>query len=168
MRLYDPTYGNIYFDNINIKEISNSTVRNCIAYIPQNPEILNSSFKDNIEFGRNTITQKELEDISKKVNIYNRINNSSEIFSTIIQEKTDLSGGEKQRIAIARALVMDTSIIIMDEPFSALDTENINGICDIINELSVEKLIILISHIENDSLNYVLSLNMRDRHIIIQ
>ena len=146
MGLYMPTEGDIMFGDASIESISLATVRNNIAYVPQSPEVLNESFIDNIDYCKKNISLDKLINICKKVNIYERIVNSNEGFNTIIKEKGDLSGGEKARIAIARALVLETPIIIMDEPLAALDEENAEGICDIVSEISKDRLVIVISH----------------------
>ena len=119
-RLYDPIKGKIYLDNYEIKNLDLNYSRSFYGYVPQQPVLLNTSIKENIVFGRENITE---EDIQMAVN-----NSKAEEFVTekgleynVGAGGKMLSGGQKQRIAIARAILNKPKVLIFDEATSALD-----------------------------------------------
>ena len=151
MGLINPTEGEILADNICIK--NNLNWKNFFAYVPQKPFILEDTFIKNIAFG----VEKEEIDIEKINNLIEitgltkLVKNLSKGINTIIYENADnLSGGQIQRIAIARALYFDSSIIILDEPVSSLDPENSQLILNTINNLKNKVTIFISSHIKDN------------------
>lgn len=135
--LIEPTEGNIYFDEINIKNLNKSEFRKKIGVITQDMYLFNQSIKDNITFGGKDITIPQLEKACKNAEIYSEIMQMPMGFETVLSENgSNISGGQKQRLAIARALVEEPSIIMLDEATSALDTiteEKIRGNLDKLN-----------------------------------
>ena len=95
---------------------------------------------------QNEVERKDVEEISQKVQLYDRINREEKGFDTIIEDRNYLSGGEIQLVAIARALIKHPDVMIMDEPLASLDENAAKLVCEIINELAEDKLIVLISH----------------------
>lgn len=168
MGLYVPTEGRILFDKTGSDDISLATIRNNIAYVPQNPEVLNENFINNIDYCRKNIPLKDIINVCKKVKLYERILKTEDGLNTVIREKNDLSGGEKSRIAIARALVLKKPIIIMDEPLSALDEENAESICQIINDIGKERLVIIISHYKAKALSPTVILRIENGKIEVE
>lgn len=145
--IYKKERGEIFFGNRKIEDISLATLRNNISYIPQRPEIFNETYIQNIDFGEKNVKIDEIIEICKRLNIHEKIINSPKGYDTVLSEKAEVSGGEEQRIVIARALVKNSPIIIMDEPFSALDGENIALVSRIVNLIAKEKLVILVTHV---------------------
>lgn len=146
MGLYQPDTGNIYVNGIEMNLCSIKSIRERIAYIPQFPDIIKGSFYENIAFMQNEVERKDVEEISQKVQLYDRINREEKGFDTIIEDRNYLSGGEIQLVAIARALIKHPDVMIMDEPLASLDENAAKLVCEIINELAEDKLIVLISH----------------------
>lgn len=146
MGMYQIQSGEILFDDKNMKDISLSTLRSNISYVPQTPEILNDTVMNNIQYGVENISVEEIHMLCKRLKIHDKIMSLPMNYDDVITEKVNLSGGEKQRLAIARALLKDTPIIIFDEPLSALDDENSEIVRNIITEESEKRLAIVISH----------------------
>jgi len=147
--------GDILIDNHNIKELR-SIWTNRVAFISQNPFFLDDSIKHNIAFAENSddLSLDKIWSSLKSAQLYDYVNNSKDKLETVIGEDgTKMSGGQLQRLAIARALYQDSDLIILDESLNALDPSNENEILQILAKLKNEKTIILISHKES-SLKY--------------
>lgn len=143
----------IYFGQYDISKISLSTLRGCISYVPQELVLDNDSVINNIRYGNDSISDEEIENICRRLNIHDRINELPEKYNNIITERIDLSGGERQRILIARAVLQKKQILILDEPNSALDAESSKVINEIIKEYAKDKLVILVAHHDIEKLN---------------
>lgn len=153
LKLLSVEDGKIFFGDKDINKISIQTLRANISYVPQESEVLNDTIYNNIRFGMSGIKDEEIEDICKRMRLHDRISTLDGEYNSILTEKVNLSGGEKQRILIARGIVKKSPILILDEPLSALDTENIDIIVGILNELAKNRLIIMISHYECEEIN---------------
>jgi subfamily B ATP-binding cassette protein MsbA len=135
LRFYDPSNGEILINNINIKEYNLKSLRQKIAYIPQNIHIFNDTIAANIAYGKK-IDEKKIKEALKKANLLEFVNSLQNGIYTILQENgSNLSGGQKQRIAIARALYKEPKILILDEATSALDNKSEAKIIETINNL---------------------------------
>ena len=142
-------------DNHNIKELR-SIWTNRVAFISQNPFFLDDSIKHNIAFAENSddLSLDKIWSSLKSAQLYDYVNNAKDKLETVIGEDgTKMSGGQLQRLAIARALYQDSDLIILDESLNALDPLNEDEILQILSKLKNEKTIILISHKES-SLKY--------------
>jgi subfamily B ATP-binding cassette protein MsbA len=123
-RLYDTTRGKVLINGVDVKELSIKSLRDHISIVTQEPILFNESVKDNIRYGRMAASDQEIEAAAKAAFAYDFINGFPNGFDTIIGELgSRLSGGEKQRICIARALIKDAPILILDEATSALDSQ---------------------------------------------
>jgi ATP-binding cassette subfamily B protein len=156
--LYPVPMGKILFGNRDINDISIATLRGNIGYVPQESEILNDTVFNNISFGDKDVWLDEAMEVCTMLRLHNKIMTLPQNYSSVISERVDLSGGEKQRILIARAILKETPIIIMDEPLSALDAENSDLVSRIIMRLAEEKLILMITHYECDVLKPVMKI----------
>lgn len=123
-RFYDVSEGKILISGKNIKDIPVNVLRSKISIVTQEPILFNETVKDNIRYGKWDATDQEIEDASKAAYAYDFIMNFPNKFDTVIGELGNrLSGGEKQRICIARALIKDAPVLILDEATSSLDSE---------------------------------------------
>jgi ATP-binding cassette, subfamily B, bacterial MsbA len=146
-RFYDPTSGNIYIDGIDLKLISMDSLRNLIGIVPQETILFNDTIKNNIIFGMSGVTEEILIDVCKSANAYKFILNTEKGFDTIVGERgLKLSGGQRQRLAIARAILRNPQILILDEATSSLDTESEKLVQDAIDKLMQNRTSIVIAH----------------------
>ena len=146
-KLYDVKSGTITIDGINIKELDKDSIRGNITIISQNPYIFNMSIKDNLKIVKPDITMKEIKEVCKIACLDEFIDSLPDKYNTVIGEGgVNLSGGQKQRLAIARALIQKTEIILFDEATSALDNETQTKITEAINNMKGEYTILIVAH----------------------
>lgn len=146
-KLYSLEEGHILIDGEDINNISNKALRKNISLIPQNPYIFNFSVLDNLKIGNLDASCDEVIDACKKADIYDVIMNLDDKFNTFVGEGgVMLSGGEKQRLAIARVLLKKSSIILFDEATSALDNVTQDKVQKAIYGLDKDKTILIIAH----------------------
>ena len=125
LRFADIDSGEIAIDAQNIAEVTQASLREKIAYVPQEPLLFHRSVRENIAYGRPDATDTEIERAAKKAGAYDFIIKLQDGFNTMVGERgVKLSGGQRQRIAIARAILKDAPILILDEATSALDSES--------------------------------------------
>lgn len=146
-RILESTEGNIYYNNISIKDLNLNNLRSSIGYIPQDGYLFSGTIKENIAFSSDVIDEKKIKIAATKADIINEINKFPDGFNTIVGERgVQLSGGQRQRLAIARAFYKDPDIYIFDDCLSAVDA---NKEKEILNNLKIEtqnKTTIIISH----------------------
>lgn len=142
---YNSYDGEIRINKKELKSYGVSDIRSVISLVSQDIELLNKSIKDNIKMGRD-IEEIQIKEVIEKLNLEETINKLELRYETIINERINLSGGEKQRISIARALVEDSLVYVFDEPTAALDTINEKRVKDILEELSKKRLVIIVTH----------------------
>lgn len=146
-KLYDIDSGEIKIDGININELDKDSIRGNITIISQNPYIFNVSIRDNFKLIKEDITDEEMIRACEVACLDDFINNLPDKYDTIVGEGgVSLSGGQKQRLAIARALIQKTEIILFDEATSALDNETQKKIQEAINNMKGEYTILIIAH----------------------
>lgn len=145
-RFVDPQQGELLIDGLPIKRFTLTSLRQQIALVPQQPELFHRSIKDNILLGKSVSTE-ELERVARQAQALDFIEQLPEKFNTLVGERgVKLSGGEKQRIAIARALLQQAPIVVLDEATSALDSLTEQQIQTAIFELIENKTAIVIAH----------------------
>jgi ATP-binding cassette subfamily B protein len=147
LRLYDVGDGHIFFDGIDINKIPVDMLRECIGCVPQDNFLFSTTIRRNIEFFRSIYSEDELEEAARLSGVYENIASFPDGFDTIIGERgTTLSGGQKQRISIARAIIKNPSLLILDDSLSAVDTKTEEEILGNIRRLLEERTGIIISH----------------------
>lgn len=146
-KLYEPDSGVITIDNIDINELTEDSIRGNMTIINQAPYIFNMSIYDNLKLVNPKATKKEIREACKLACLEDYINTLPDKYDTIVGEGgITLSGGQKQRLAIARALIQKTEIILFDEATSALDNETQDLIQEAINNMKSEYTILIIAH----------------------
>ena len=148
LRFYDCPSGSILLDGNDIRDYDVASVRKHMSYVSQDVLLFNDTIKNNLIYGSNVeVTDSFLTDIGKKTQIHNFIDKMPQKYDTIIGERGGrLSGGEKQRLSIARAIIKNPEILILDEATSALDSQTESRISDFISENSKGKTLIIIAH----------------------
>ena len=146
-KLYEIDNGHIFIDGVDINELSKDSIRNNMSMITQNPYIFNLSIRDNLLLVRDNITEKEMIKACKMAQLHDFIMTLPNGYDTIVGEGgVTLSGGERQRLAIARALIKKTEIILFDEATSSLDNETQEKIQKAIHNLKGKYTILIIAH----------------------
>lgn len=147
LRQHDVTAGAIMIDGQNIAEVTQDSLRNAIAVVPQEPALFHRSIRENIAYGKGNATQEEIEAVAKKAQAHDFITALPEGYDTLVGERgVKLSGGQKQRVAIARAMLKDAPILILDEATSALDSESEVEIQKALHILMNGKTVIAVAH----------------------
>ncbi len=146
-RLYKYNRGRILIDGYDLNDLDKYSIRNNIAVIPQDPYLFNVTIKENLKMVSADSNLKQIQNVCKICEIHDYIMTLPKKYNTLIGEGgVNLSGGEKQRLAIARALLMKTNIILFDEATSALDNETQANIQKAINNISSEYTMLIIAH----------------------
>lgn len=146
-RFYDPVEGSIIIDGFDIKEVSLKSLRSQIGIVPQEIILFSGTIKDNIKYGKMDAKDEEITAAAKAANAHNFIMDLTNNYETYVGERgINLSGGQRQRIAIARALLKNPKILILDEATSSLDSESEQLIQDAINNLIKSRTTFVIAH----------------------
>ncbi len=144
---YEIDSGKIYIDSKNLKDLNEESIKNNISIVSQAPYIFNLSIKDNIRMANPNATDEDIVFVCKQAQIHNDIMNLENQYDTFVGENgVILSGGQKQRLAIARALIKKSKIILFDEATSSLDNKNQEKIKNVIKSLSNNHTIIVVAH----------------------
>jgi len=146
-RLFDTTEGKIKVDDVDIKNWSVEELRRGIGYVPQDTFLFSTTIRENIAFGVNDASDAQVEKAAENARVLSNILEFEKKFQTIVGERgITLSGGQKQRTAIARALIKNPAIIILDDSLSAVDTKTEDEILNHLDKNRSESTTIMISH----------------------
>jgi subfamily B ATP-binding cassette protein MsbA len=147
LRFYDVSEGAIYIDGIDIRKVTLKSLRNQIAIVTQEIILFNDTVKNNIAYGRPDVSDEEIIEAAKAANAHQFIVELPNGYDTVIGEQgVILSGGQRQRITIARALVKNAPILILDEATSSVDAESEKEIQEALERLMESRTVIIISH----------------------
>jgi ATP-binding cassette subfamily B protein len=147
LRFYDVTDGRILIDGQNIRKVTQDSLRRHIAMIPQDPSLFHRSLMDNIRYGKAESTDQEVMAAAEKAQAHAFISKLPQGYASLVGERgVKLSGGQRQRIAIARAILKNAPILILDEATSQLDSVTESGIQESLWELMQNKTTIVIAH----------------------
>jgi len=147
LRLYDPQSGTVEIDGQDVKNASFESLRANMSFVGQETFLFSASIADNIRLGREGASRQEVIEAAKAANAYDFITNLEDGFDTLVGENgAFLSGGQKQRLAIARALLRDSPILLLDEPTSALDSKSEHLVQEALQRLTAGRTTIIVAH----------------------
>jgi ATP-binding cassette subfamily B protein len=146
-RVVDTTEGSLLIDGIDVRQISLETLRAHMAVVPQDAFLFSGTIRDNLYFSKEDAYDEEIAQAARAAHLYETIMRFPHQFDTIIGERgITLSGGQKQRLALARALLISTPILILDDPMSQVDTGTAAAILGSIRDHSLERTSVIVSH----------------------
>jgi ATP-binding cassette, subfamily B, bacterial len=146
-RFYDPTAGTILLDGVDLREYDVTDLRRQFAIVLQEPILFSTSIAENIAYGRPGAKHDEIVTAAKSVEVHEFIAGLPAGYQTLVGERgMSLSGGERQRIALARAFLKDSPILVLDEPTSSVDMETEAAIIASLERLSAERTTFIIAH----------------------
>jgi ATP-binding cassette, subfamily B, multidrug efflux pump len=146
-RLYDITHGQILIDDVPIKHYNLTGLRSQIGYVPQDVFLFSDTIFNNIAFGLKSVSEEKVVQASKDADLYKNVMEFPQGFNTRVGERgITLSGGQKQRVSIARAIVREPKILMLDDALSAVDTKTENNILNSMKRLMKGRTSIIISH----------------------
>lgn len=147
LRFADIQEGEVLIDGQSISAVTQESLREAVAYVPQEPMLFHRSLRENIMYGKPDATEEEVVQAARRANALEFIEKLPEGFDTLVGERgVKLSGGQRQRIAIARAILKDAPVLILDEATSALDSESEKLIQEALAELMKGRTSIVIAH----------------------
>ena len=152
--LQKPNSGEIFYDKNNIENLDIYKLRENIGYVPQDPMLFNTSIKDNIQWANSSISENDIDEILKNINAYEFVNESELKLDTMVGERgLKISGGQRQKIALARALAKNPKILVLDEALSSVDKNSATIINNYLKVLSKKTTIVNITH-DHDHCKY--------------
>ena len=168
-RFYDVTAGSISIDGHDIRDVTLASLRSQIGFVLQETNLFSGSIRDNIAYGRPGASQEKVEAVAKAAQAHDFIMNFPDGYNTIVGERgVGLSGGQRQRIAIARALLLDPAILIMDDSTSAVDAETEYQIQQALQQLLKQRTSFIIAQRINTVRNADLILLLDGGHLVAQ
>ncbi|MEZ5825609.1 MAG: ABC transporter ATP-binding protein/permease [Geminicoccaceae bacterium] len=146
-RFYDLAHGSITIDDQNIADVSQASLRRHIGLVPQDTVLFNDTIGANIAYGRPGASQQEIVEAARKAQIHSFVESLPDGYATLVGERgLKLSGGEKQRVAIARVLLKDPEILVLDEATSALDSQTEQALQEALREAAKGRTTLVIAH----------------------
>lgn len=147
-RFYDPDFGTISLDGVEIKNLNISWLRDQMGLVSQEPVLFNDTIRANIAYGKHDeVTEEEIIKVAKAANAHEFVSSMPQGYNTTVGDRgTQLSGGQKQRVAIARAILKDPRILLLDETTSALDAESERVVQDALEGVMIGRTTIVVTH----------------------
>ena len=146
-RLYDVDAGSVSIAGVDVRDFDLKYLRSCIGVVTQDTYLFNGTIRDNLLYAKEDATQQEIEDACRIANLHEFISNQPDGYDTVVGNRgLKLSGGEKQRLSIARVILKNPRILILDEATSALDSISENAIQDALEVLMQGRTSIVIAH----------------------
>ena len=139
-------HGRIFIGNQELSAVRDESIMQHITLVTHNSYLFKGTVEENLRMGKNDATMEEMEDALRKVNLYEFFNEQQGLKTVLMEKASNLSGGQCQRLAMARALLHDSEVYILDEATSNIDTESENHIMEVVRRLAETRTVILISH----------------------
>lgn len=168
-RFYDVTSGSVKIDHQDVRDVTLESLRQCIGVVPQDPALFNDTVMNNVRYSRLNATDEEVVLVCKAASIHDKILTFTNGYSTMVGENgVKLSGGEIQRIAIARAILKDPKIILLDEATSAVDSHTESQIQKALRELTHGRTTFVVAHRLSTVIDADVLLVIKDGRIVEQ
>jgi ATP-binding cassette, subfamily B, multidrug efflux pump len=146
-RLLNIKHGQLFLDELDTTEIRLRDLRGAIAYVPQDSFLFSTTLKNNIRYGNPSVEQLEIEQAAKQAQVHSEILNFPQMYKTLVGERgITLSGGQRQRTALARALIIDSPILILDDALASVDNQTATNILKNLTEGTQRKTVLFITH----------------------
>jgi ABC-type multidrug transport system fused ATPase/permease subunit len=146
-RFYDPTHGRVCLDGCDVKTFTLESLRACVSLVFQEPVLFATTIRENIAYGKPDATHEEIERAAEMAGIHQLIASLPEGYETVIGERGGtLSGGQRQCVAIARAIIHDAPLVILDEPTTGLDARSAAQVMEALDRLMPQRTVILVTH----------------------
>ncbi len=146
-RFHDPQSGSVLLDGVNVQNYTLRSLREQISFVPQEPVLFNSTIRDNIAYGRLGASDAEIQRAAEAANIHQFVQQLPAGYATVLSERgSTLSGGQRQCISIARAIIRDAPILLLDEPTSSLDIESEMAVIEALHRLMQGRTTFIIAH----------------------
>jgi ATP-binding cassette subfamily B protein len=147
LRLYDPGAGSIRLDQADLRNVTQDSLHRNIGMIPQDPALFHRTLRENIRYGRLEASDAEVERAAQRARAHDFIQGIPGGYNALVGERgIKLSGGQRQRIAIARVLLKDAPVLILDEATSSLDSLTERAIQDVLDDAMADKTVIVVAH----------------------
>jgi ATP-binding cassette subfamily B protein len=146
LRFFDPSEGRITLGGADLRQIESTELYRRIGFVLQEVRLINASVRENIALGRPSASQHEIEDAARAANIHERILSLPRGYDSVVSEDAQLSGGERQRVSIARAVLLDPPILVLDEATAAADASNEVAIQDALSRFAQGRTLLVIAH----------------------
>lgn len=146
LRFFDPSEGRITLGGADLRQIETTELYRRIGFVLQEVRLINASVRENIALGRPSASQQEIEDAARAANIHDRILSLPRGYDSVVGEDAQLSGGERQRVSIARAVLLDPPILVLDEATAAADASNEVAIQDALSRFAQGRTLLVIAH----------------------
>jgi ATP-binding cassette subfamily B protein len=146
LRFFDPSEGRITLGGVDLRHIETSALYRRIGFVLQEVRLIHASVRDNIALGRPSASQQEIESAARAANIHERILALPRGYDSVVGEDAQLSGGERQRVSIARAVLLDPPVLVLDEATAAADAGNEVAIQDALSRFAPGRTLLVIAH----------------------
>ncbi len=146
LRFFDPSDGRITLGGVDLREIDSVELYRRVGFVLQEVRLIHASVRDNIALGRPAATQQDIERAARAANIHERILDLPRGYDSVIGEDAQLSGGEQQRVSIARAILLDPPVLVLDEATAAADAENEAAIQEALSRFAKGRTLLVVAH----------------------